>query len=164
MVVTQYPRLSMFHRVLVLATRMKKIATIVDRRPKARTTSGKKNPGLGIRPARRDGDRVDADAQDHRADVLGGRGFEEVGATTGAVSDVVADEVGDHAALRGSSSGCPPQSFRPGRSRRQRPSCRSAAELGEEGHDEAPKPKPTIRKGAWLTVSALSPPYREKMP
>ncbi len=35
------------------------------------------------------------DAQDHRADVLGGGRLEEVGAAAGAVADVVADEVGD---------------------------------------------------------------------
>ena len=34
-------------------------------------------------------------AEDHRADVLGGGGLEEVGAAAGAVADVVADEVGD---------------------------------------------------------------------
>ena len=35
------------------------------------------------------------DAEDHRADDLGGRRLEEVGAAAGAVADVVADEVGD---------------------------------------------------------------------
>ena len=41
------------------------------------------------------GDGVNRDAEDHRADVLGGHGFEQVGATAGAVTDVVADQVGD---------------------------------------------------------------------
>ena len=41
------------------------------------------------------GHGVDGDAEDHRADVLGGHRLEEVGATAGAVADVVADEVGD---------------------------------------------------------------------
>ena len=50
-----------------------------------------------MRPPGRNGDRVDRDAQDHRADVLGGRRLEQVGATAGAVADVVADEVRDHA-------------------------------------------------------------------
>jgi hypothetical protein len=29
----------------------------------------------------------------------------------------------------------------------------TAAQLGEEGDEGAPKPKPTIRKGAWATVT-----------
>ena len=41
------------------------------------------------------GHREDRDAEDHRADVLGGGGLEQVRATTGAVADVVTDEVGD---------------------------------------------------------------------
>ncbi len=40
--------------------------------------------------------RVDGDAEDHRADVLGRHRLEEVGAAAGAVADVVADEVRDH--------------------------------------------------------------------
>ena len=40
--------------------------------------------------------RKQRNAEDHRADVLGGGGLEEVGAASGAVADVVADEVGDH--------------------------------------------------------------------
>ena len=77
--------------------RTKKIATIVERSPKARTTSGKKIQAVGVRPARREGDREDADAEDHRADVLGRGGLEQVGAAAGAVADVVADEVRDDA-------------------------------------------------------------------
>ena len=44
---------------------------------------------------------VDGDAEDHRADVLGGGGLEEVRAATGAVADVVADEVRDDARVAG---------------------------------------------------------------
>ena len=68
---------------------------MVARRPKARTTSGKKIQASGLRPAGGDGDAVDGDAQDHGADVLGGRGLEQVGAAAGAVADVVAHEVRD---------------------------------------------------------------------
>ena len=45
---TQYPRLSMFIGFSSSRPRMKKIATIVDRRPKARTTSGKKIQACGF--------------------------------------------------------------------------------------------------------------------
>ena len=88
------------HRVLVLPA-----ADEEDRRrssasrPKARTTSGKKIQASRVRPAGRDRDRVDGDAEDHRADVLGGGRLEQVGATAGAVADVVADEVGDDAGV-----------------------------------------------------------------
>ena len=71
------------------------MATIVARRPKARTTSGKKIQASGSGQPAVDGDRVDRDAEDHRADVLGSGRFEEVRAAAGAVADVVADEVGD---------------------------------------------------------------------
>ena len=69
--------------------------------PKARTTSGKKiqASGFGQPAAERDGE--DRDAEDHRADVLGGGRLEQVGATAGAVADVVADEVRDHARVAG---------------------------------------------------------------
>ncbi len=40
--------------------------------------------------------RKERDAQDHRADVLGRRGLEQVGPAAGAVADVVAHEVRDH--------------------------------------------------------------------
>ena len=46
-VVTQYPRLSMFIGSSVSFPRTKKIATIVARSPKARTTSGKKIQASG---------------------------------------------------------------------------------------------------------------------
>ena len=74
------------------------MATIVASRPKPRTTSGKKIHASGCgqpAPAR----WRSADAQDHRADVLGGGRLEQVGAAAGAVADVVADEVGDHAGV-----------------------------------------------------------------
>ena len=79
--------------------RTKNIATIVASRPKARTTSGKKIQAWGVGPAGRQGDAVDGDAEDHRADVLGGGRLEEVGAAAGAVADVVADEVRDDAGV-----------------------------------------------------------------
>ena len=81
--------------------RTKKIATIVASSPKARTTSGKKIQACGFGQPAGDRDGVDADAQDHRADVLGGGRFEQVRATAGAVADVVADEVGDDARVAG---------------------------------------------------------------
>ena len=81
--------------------RTKKIATIVASSPKARTTSGKKIQACGFGQPAGVGDGVDADAQDHRADVLGGGRFEQVRATAGAVADVVADEVGDDARVAG---------------------------------------------------------------
>ena len=81
--------------------RTKKIATIVARRPKARTTSGKKIQASGFGQPAVDGDGEDRDAEDHRADVLGGGRLEEVGAAAGAVADVVADEVRDDARVAG---------------------------------------------------------------
>ena len=42
-----------------------------------------------------------AGGENHRADVLGGRGFEQVGAAAGAVAHVVAHEVGDHRRVAG---------------------------------------------------------------
>ena len=70
---------------------------MVASRPNARTTSGKKIQASGLsQPALRS-DGVDADAEDHGPDVLGGGRLEEVGAAAGAVADVVADEVGDDA-------------------------------------------------------------------
>ena len=60
--------------------------------PNERTTSGKKIQARGSLAVAR---RVDRDAEDHRADVLGGRRLEEVGTTTRAVADVVAHQVRD---------------------------------------------------------------------
>ena len=39
--------------------------------------------------------REQRDAENHRADVLGGGGLKDVRATAGAVADIVADQVGD---------------------------------------------------------------------
>ena len=63
--------------------------TIVAKTPKERRTSGKMIHSMSP------GDGVDRDTEDHRADVLGRHGLEEVGATAGAVADVVTDQVGD---------------------------------------------------------------------
>ena len=63
--------------------------TMEAKTPNERRTSGKKIHSMSA------GHRVDRDAEDHGADVLGGRRLEQVGATAGAVADVVADEVGD---------------------------------------------------------------------
>ena len=87
----------MFMGSSVSLPRTKKIATIVASRPKARTTSGKKIHASGLGQPAGDRDRVDGDAEDHGADVLGGRRLEQVGAAAGAVADVVADEVRDDA-------------------------------------------------------------------
>ena len=70
---------------------------MVPRRPKARTTSGKKIHASGLGQPAASGDAVDRDTQDHRADVLGGGGLEQVRAAAGAVADVVAHEVRDDA-------------------------------------------------------------------
>ncbi len=66
---------------------------MVASRPKPRTTSGKKIHASGFGQPSSVGDPPHGDAQDHGADVLGGRRLEEVGATTGAIADVVADKV-----------------------------------------------------------------------
>ena len=64
--------------------------TIEARKPTERTTSGKKiHAGFC-------GRGEDRDAEDHGADVLGGRRLEQVRAAARAVADVVADQVGDH--------------------------------------------------------------------
>ena len=114
--------------------------TIVARRPKARTTSGKKiqASGLGQPAFWRDG--VDADAQDHRPDVLGGGGLEEVRAAAGAVADVVADEVGDDARVARVVLG----DARLDLAHEVGPDVGglrvdAAAELGEEGHEAGPE-------------------------
>ena len=98
---TQYPRLSMFIGSSVSLPRTKKIATIVASRPKARTTSGKKIQASGFGQPAATAIAEDRDAEDHRADVLGGGRLEQVGATAGAVADVVADEVRDDARVAG---------------------------------------------------------------
>ena len=98
-VVTQYPRLSMFIGSSVSLPRTKKIATIVASKPKARTTSGKKIQASGFGQPDASAIEIDRDAQDHRADVLGGSRLEQVGTAAGAVADVVANEVRHHAGI-----------------------------------------------------------------
>ena len=100
-VVTQYPRLRMFIGFSVSLPRMKNIATMVARSPKARTTSGKKIQASGFGQPQLGRDLEHRDAQDHGADVLGGGGLEQVRAAAGAVADVVADEVRDDARVAG---------------------------------------------------------------
>ena len=94
---TQYPRLSMFIGSSVSLPAHEEDRDDRGQQAERADDEREEDPGLGVRPAGRDGDRVDRDAQDHRADVLGGRRLEQVGATAGAVADVVADEVRDHA-------------------------------------------------------------------
>ena len=57
------------------------------------------DPRLWVCPAHALRDLVGANAQDHRADVLGSSRLKEVGAAAGAVANVVAHEVGDHACI-----------------------------------------------------------------
>ena len=116
--------------------RTKKIATIVASRPKRADDEREEDPGLGFGQPAATAMRVDADAQDHRADVLGGGGLEEVGATAGAVADVVADEVGDDAGVARVVLG----DARLDLADEVRADVRglgvdAAAELGEEGHE-----------------------------
>ena len=125
------------------------------------------DPGLGVRPAGAERDGVDGHAQDHGADVLGGGGLEEVGAAAGAVAHVVAHEVGDDGGVArvvlgdAGSRPCPR-----GRRPRQRPWCRYRRRAGRRGpRSEAPKPKPTMRKGASAVLTPpCRPPKRAKMP
>ena len=130
----------MFIGSSVSLPRTKKIATIVARRPKARTTSGKKIQASGFGQPAAIGDGEDRDAQDHRADVLGGGRLEQVGATAGAVADVVADEVRDDARVAGIVLGdalldladeVGPDVGGLG--------VDAAAELGEQGHERGPE-------------------------
>ena len=57
------------------------------------------DPRFRVRPAHGLRDVVGANAQDHCADILGGGRLKEVGAAAGAVANVVAHEVGDHACI-----------------------------------------------------------------
>ena len=57
------------------------------------------DPRLWVRPAHPLRNLVGANAQDHGADVLGSSRLKEVGAAAGAVANVVAHEVGDHAGI-----------------------------------------------------------------
>ena len=89
------------HRVLVFLAANEEDRD--DRREEAEGSDDEReeDPGRRIGPARGEGDRVNADTEDHRADVLGRGGLEQVGAAAGAVADVVADEVRHHARVPG---------------------------------------------------------------
>jgi hypothetical protein len=89
-------------------------------------------------------DRIERGAEDHGADVFGGGGLEDVRAAAGAVAYVVADEVGDDGGVAGIVFGDAGFDFADevgadvgGLG------VDAAAELGEEGDERAPKPKPT---------------------
>ena len=84
------------HRVLVLAAADEEHGHDGRQQAEAADDEREEDPRLGIRPAELGGDPPHGDAQDHGADVLGGRRLEQVGATAGAVADVVAHQVGDH--------------------------------------------------------------------
>ena len=83
------------HRVLVLASADEEDGHDGRQQPEGADHQREEDPGLRVGPLGQRGDGVHADAQDHRADVLGGGRLEQVGATAGAVPDVVADEVRD---------------------------------------------------------------------
>ncbi len=89
------------HRVLVFLAAHEEDGHDGRQQAECADDEREEDPGLRVRPAGRDRDGVHADAQDHRADVLGRRRLEQVGTTTGAVTDVVADEVGDDAGVAG---------------------------------------------------------------
>src|SRR6478735_1685066 len=74
-----------------------------DRRqqPEGANDQRKEDPGLRVRPTCLLRDREHGDAQDHRADVLGGGRFEQVRPAACAVADIVTDEVGDDARVAG---------------------------------------------------------------
>ena len=101
------------------------------------------DPGLGVRPAGRQRDRIDRDAQDHRADVLGGGRLEQVGAAAGAVADVVANEVRHHAGVARVVLGDALLDLSD-EVRTDVGGLRvdAAAELGEEGDERRSKPEP----------------------
>ena len=85
------------HRVLVFLAADEEDRDDRRQQPEGADDEREEDPGLGVRPAGVEGDGEDADAEDHRADVLGGGRLEQVGAAAGAVADVVADEVRDDA-------------------------------------------------------------------
>ncbi len=95
------PAVEHVHRVLRLLAPDEEDGHDGGQQPEGTDDEREEDPGLRVRPAGRRGDGVDADAEDHRADVLGRGGLEQVGATAGAVADVVPDEVGDHARVAG---------------------------------------------------------------
>ena len=114
------------------------------------------DPGLRVRPSGGVRDEEDGGAEDHGADVLGGRGFEEVRAAAGAVAHVVADEVGDDGRVarvvlrdalldlahevRADVGGL---------------GVDTAAELGEEGHEGGPEAEADDEEGRDGVVDVL---------
>ena len=148
----------MFIGFSVSLPRMKNIATMVETRPKARTTSGKKIQAVGLRPAGLEREGVDADAEDHGADVLGGGGLEEVGAAAGAVADVVADEVRDDARVARVVLGNAGLDLADEvRAHVGGLGVDTAAELGEEGHEAGAE---AVADDQERGVLVLSPPAR----
>jgi hypothetical protein len=131
------------HRVFVFAAADRELDRD-DRGEQAECADDEReeDPAGRIGPAGLEGDGVDADAEDHRADVLGGGGLEQVGAAAGAVADVVADEVRDHARVAGVVLGDPgldlADEVRPDVSRL---GVDAATELGEEGHERGSEPE-----------------------
>ncbi len=70
-------------------------------RPKAPRTSGRKIQATSCPPGSPPDGLEQRNAEDHRADKLGGRRFEDVRATAGAIANVVADEIGDDGWIAG---------------------------------------------------------------
>ena len=89
------------HRVLGLLAADEEHRDHGGEEPEGADDEGEEDPGRRVRPAEVGRDLEHRDAQDHGADVLGGRGLEQVRAAAGAVADVVADEVGDDARVAG---------------------------------------------------------------
>ena len=128
------------HRILGLLAADEEDRDDRGQQPEGAHHEREEDPGLGVGPAGSHGDGVDGDAQDHRADVLGGGRLEQVRATAGTVADVVADEVGHHTrvarvvlgnALLDLAHEVGPDVSGLG--------VDAAAELGEEGHERGPE-------------------------
>ena len=85
------------HGVLVLATADEEDGHDRGQQAEAADDEREEDPRLWVGPAGDRGDGEHANAQDHRADVLGSGRLEQVRAAAGAVADVVTDEVGDDA-------------------------------------------------------------------
>ena len=130
------------------------MATMVASSPKARTTSGKKIHASGCGQPAVSAMREDGDAQDHGADVLGGGRLEEVGATAGAVADVVPDQVGHHGGVAWVVLGDPGLDLADqvgadvGRL-----GVDAAAELGEEGHEAGAEAEADDQEGRLLGMA-----------
>src|SRR5205085_2766782 len=71
------------HGVLVLAAPDEEDRDDRRQQPEGPNDEREEDPGRWVRPAGADRDGVDADAQDHRADVFGRGRFEQVRAPTG---------------------------------------------------------------------------------